>query len=84
MFGREISEYDVVTNRLSDQIKDKHDKVRDKELETFYDKRRKKQKAIQEQCSHVVTFKDEFEDMHKGVVEIIVYCKACGKTLERH
>jgi len=73
MFGREESDYSTVTHRLADQIRDKHEDARDEELRIFYDKRRAKQKAIQKQCGHVTTFKDEFEDMHKGVVEITIY-----------
>jgi len=84
MFGKEQSDYGVVTDRLADQIKLKHNDARDKELRIFWDKRRLKQQAIQDHCGHIVTFKDEFEDRHKGETWITEYCKSCGKELAHY
>lgn len=80
---REISEFEQITHDLADEIKEKYDIARNAEMTKLYEKRKKKQKALQKDCSHFQTFTQSWSDYHKGEHNEETYCKTCGKLLSR-
>ena len=79
----ERSEFELITYKLAEEIEDKHNMLRDIELEVFYEKRRKKQEALQKDCAHLQTFSYSWTDYHKGENWEETYCKQCGKLISR-
>lgn len=69
---------------MADVIKARHKAAMDEELRTFYDKRKKKQNALQRDCSHLQTYVYvDDSDYHNNISWDETYCKVCGKMLSR-